>query len=99
MGLGFRGYHSICFRSWWVVVFSAISLAFYFQAAHSRAIAMSELSGRLQEMETAKQMAAEQQEELTSQLVSQTDPAWIEMVLMKELGMVPDGWVKIHFQK
>jgi hypothetical protein len=107
MGIGFSASkkekwpicNSICMRSWWVIVFSAISLACYFQVAHSRAIAMSELSGRLQDMEKAKIIASEQQEELTSRLQSETDPAWIEMVLMKDLGVVPEGWVKVQFQK
>jgi len=36
-------------------------------------------------------------EELRAQIQSQSDPAWVEMILMRELGVVPEGWLKIHF--
>jgi hypothetical protein len=38
-----------------------------------------------------------QNEYLTRQINSQSDPAWIEMVMKKELGLVPEGQVKIYF--
>lgn len=38
-----------------------------------------------------------QKEYLTRQINSQSDPAWIEMVMKKELGLVPEGQVKIYF--
>jgi hypothetical protein len=95
-GLSLKRWHV---RSWWVLVFCTLSVAFYFQAAHSRTTAISELSDRLEELENTKRLAADQQEELDLCLQSESDPAWIEMVLMKELGVVPDRWVKVHFQK
>ncbi len=45
-----------------------------------------------------KNVVAEK-EYLTRQINSQSDPAWIEMVLKKELGLVPEGQVKIYFPK
>jgi hypothetical protein len=86
-------------RSWWAVVFSTLCVAFYFQAAHSRATAFSFLTSRMQEMEIEKVGIAQEQEELNLRLQSESDPAWIEMALMKELGVVPDGWTKVHFTK
>lgn len=38
-----------------------------------------------------------EKEYLTRQINSQSDPAWIEMVMKKELGLVPEGQVKIYF--
>lgn len=34
---------------------------------------------------------------LQQEINSQTDPAWIELVLMKKLGLVPEGQKKIIF--
>ena len=88
-----------CIRSWWVFVFSTLSVAFYFQAAHGRTIIFSDLSQRLHEMERDKLALSQDREELALQLQSETDPAWVEMLLMKELGVVPEGWTKVHFTK
>ena len=50
----------------------------------------SALKMELKSLETKK-------EYLTRQINSQSDPAWIEMVMKKELGLVPEGQVKIYF--
>lgn len=47
-----------------------------------------------QKKETEKQIFR-----LKEQLQSQHDPAWIELVLMEQLGMVPEGMTKIVFQE
>jgi len=90
---------SFCIRSWWAIVFSTLSIAFYFQAAHGRTTIFSDLSLRMQEMESDKLALSQEQDDLDLQLQSETDPAWIEMLLMKELGVVPEGWTKVHFTK
>ena len=90
---------AFCIRSWWVIVFSTLSIAFYFQAAHGRTTIFSDLSLRMQEMESDKLALSQEQDDLDLQLQSETDPAWIEMLLMKELGVVPEGWTKVHFTK
>lgn len=76
-----------------------LCIAFYLQAANSRATVFFDLSTRLRDMEQEKLMTSEEQSELNLRLQSETDPAWIEMTLMKELGVVPDGWTKVRFQK
>jgi len=88
-----------CIRSWWAIVFSTLSIAFYFQAAHGRTTIFSDLTMRMQEMEKEKLAVFQEQEDLALQLQSETDPAWVEMLLMKELGVVPEGWTKVHFTK
>ena len=90
---------NFCIRSWWAIVFSTLSIAFYFQAAHGRTTIFSDLSLRMQEMESDKLALSQEQDDLDLQLQSETDPAWIEMLLMKELGVVPEGWTKVHFTK
>jgi hypothetical protein len=90
---------AFCIRSWWVIVFSTLSVAFYFQAAHGRTTIFSDLTSRMQEMEREKFIVSQDQDELALQLQSETDPAWVEMLLMKELGVVPEGWTKVRFTK
>lgn len=86
-------------RSWWVFVFSSLSFAIYFQAANNRSNSLSELYMRLHEMQQEKILAAQERDELALQYQSESDPAWIELVLMKELGVVPDGWTKVYFKR
>lgn len=38
------------------------------------------------------------QEDLLLQINSQSDPAWVELVLMKGLGLVPEGKRKVYFE-
>lgn len=57
------------------------------------------LEGRLMEMEGEIASLEERQSDLLLALQSQADPAWVELVLMRELGVVPENWLKVHFQK
>jgi hypothetical protein len=38
------------------------------------------------------------QEKLLLTINSQSDPAWIELVLFRELGLVPEGAAKVWFK-
>lgn len=86
-------------QSWWVFLFLAVSSLFYFHGMHGKDLAYRELRNRLAALENDKALAMGQQEELKLQIKSQLDPAWIEMTLMKGLGMVPEGQVKVYFKK
>ena len=90
---------SVWKKWWWVGVVSLAAGAFYLHARNEKSAAIEKLSFRLQEMEKEKSLSLLQQEELRLQIASQSDPGWIEMVLMRDLGLVPEGWLKVHFQK
>jgi hypothetical protein len=64
-----------------------------------RATHLAKLRCRLAEMEKISLQANQEKEELSSQLASQSDPAWIELVLLREVGVVPEGFLKVHFKK
>ena len=81
-----------------MIAFCTVCVAVALHAANDRNAALSEVSFRLQEMEKEKQIAIQEREELTACLQSESDPAWTELVLMKELGVVPEGWIKVHFK-
>ncbi len=83
----------------WVSIFCLITGFAYFQSMKEKRAAIRELSFRLEEMGKEKCLALQDKEELHLRIASQDDPAWIEMVLMHGLGVVPEGWLKVHFQK
>lgn len=56
-----------------------------------------ELSIRYHNLGELKKKASAEQEELMQQINSQSDPLWVQLILMKVLGLVPEGQKKIHF--
>ena len=96
------GVHSSSFslvRFWWVFAFCILVSIVYAQAMKSRNSTVAELEFRLLEMEKEKQLALLDKEELLLTVASQTDPSWIELVLLRELGVVPEGFLKVHFKR
>ena len=84
---------------WWVAAFCSVTAIIYFQSMKGKKSSLSEYSFRLEEMEKEKLLAFAEKEELRLRISSQSDPAWIEMILMRDLGVVPEGWLKVHFKK
>jgi hypothetical protein len=88
------------FRSWWwVATFCLLSLFAYFEVIQVKKAALSQLTLKKQEMEKEKIASQEFKEELLLAVSSKDDPAWIEMILMRDLGVVPEGWLKVHFKR
>ena len=86
-------------KSWWVLAFCILTCAAHFHFMKEKKNAVTSLISRLEEMEQEKWLALQKKEDLHLRLASQTDPAWIEMILMRELGVVPEGFLKVHFSK
>jgi len=86
-------------RSWWVIAFVALCGVIYLHGVRQKNITYQEMTGRLQILETEKALALAQQEELLLQIQSQSDPAWVEMVLKRNLGLVPEGQTKVYFHQ
>ncbi len=86
-------------RYWWVIAFASLCGVLYLHAMREKNIIYLEMAGRLQTLEKEKALAIAEQEELNLQIQSQTDPAWIEMVLRRNLGMVPEGQTKVYFHQ
>lgn len=86
-------------RSWWVAAFLALSYFGYAQAIKPKETEIGQLKFRLGELQKERRVALNEKEDLIARIHSQNDPAWIEMILMKELGVVPDGYLKVHFKK
>jgi hypothetical protein len=57
----------------------------------------SVLKDKLRYLELEKQLVVQEHEDLILQINSQSDPAWIQMTLMKGMGLVPEGQQKVYF--
>lgn len=85
-------------RSWWMFLFLALCYLLYSHGIQKKQYVLDELRLRFKQMEQEKMLAMEVQGDLLLQIQSQSDPAWIQMVLMKGLGVVPEGQRKVYFQ-
>lgn len=56
------------------------------------------LQGILEALKEEKEHLQKKQELLVLQVQSSSDPAWIELVLKKELGLIPEGQKKVVFK-
>lgn len=52
----------------------------------------------LQELEQKKMTAVKLHDKLVMEINSQSDPAWVELTLMRGLGLVPEGSTKVYFK-
>lgn len=84
-------------KSWWVILLLLICLFAYDRAVTQKQLEEEHFRKKLEEIHLATKQALETQEELCQQIESQNDPAWIELTLMKRLGLVPEGKTKILF--
>lgn len=84
-------------HSWWVVVFMLACYAAYERAIYHRDIEYDRLHNQLVSMHQETEVAKALQKNLYLQINSQSDPTWIELVLMKRLGLVPEGQLKVFF--
>ena len=85
-------------RSWWVVLFVLICYAVYEQGMIRTKAKAEALRANQMILQEEKLAAMSQQKDLMLQINSQSDPAWIELTLMKGLGLVPEGQTKVYFK-
>lgn len=84
-------------NSWWVTAVVLLCLIFYEQRLKEQEQLYLYFTRQLQSLEKEKKNSLIIQENLQLQINSQSDPAWIELMLMKGLGLAPEGQVKIFF--
>jgi hypothetical protein len=71
----------------------------YLHAMKKKRQVLEVLKCQLYALQSEKQFLLEEKQDLKLQINSQKDPAWIELTLMKGLGLVPEGQLKVHFTK
>lgn len=84
--------------SWWVILF----ILFCFAGFERGLLTINEnhrtLLKQLTFLQEEKKVALKEHERLSMQVRSQSDPYWIELTLMRELGLTPAGQTKVYFK-
>lgn len=88
---------SIVMRSWWVIAFVIACTIIYEQGLKKRDFLYQQLTEQWMSLQKEKQGALYHQQNLQLQINSQSDLAWVELTLMKGLGLVPEGQKKVYF--
>lgn len=87
------------YRRWsWVLVFCLVTTFVYSQSIKRKRALVQEYSFRLSEMDKQQRLVCSELEYLQLKIASINDPDWIELILMRDLGVVPDGYLKVHFK-
>jgi hypothetical protein len=84
---------------WWMVTFLSIIALFAWQGSQKQRHALLDLQTRFAAILQEKEAAASEYEDLLLQIRAQNDPDWVELVLMRRLGLVPEGQTKVYFEK
>jgi hypothetical protein len=92
-------FHPLIIESWWFLLFLSCSLLIYSHIRYRKEMLRNDLQKQIAQLLFEKQEAEFQKAELTAQIRSQNDPAWIEIILKKRLGLVPQGQMKVFFKK
>ncbi len=93
-----RLFDQLIVRSWWTILFILIALFVYDQAILQRNREQQSLIAKQEELSRTLLEAQLSRENLKQQITSQEDPEWIALVLMRELGLVPEGQRKVYFR-
>lgn len=86
-------------QSWWVILIALFAFGFYEQSSAKIIKNTKKLKLQIVEIEDAIKIASQKKSELQMQIASQSDPEWIEHVLIKCLGLVPEGYTKIYYEE
>jgi hypothetical protein len=85
------------YQNGWVFLFIAACCFIYLNSIGKKNEVIASLDQKLGILNTQKSLLLQQKEDLLLQINSQSDPAWIQLVLMKGLGLVPEGQQKVYF--
>lgn len=83
----------------WPLLFILLCWTLYAKGIQEKKEIFAGLSQKINHLEIERGAAFAKQEDLLLQIESQKDPAWIEMLMMKKLGVVPEGQVKVYFER
>ncbi|MFI5343984.1 MAG: hypothetical protein ACHQUC_07170 [Chlamydiales bacterium] len=90
-------FNQLFIRSWWVIAFILACAILYEQGLKEREGHYQLLKEQLISLQLEKQKSLKLQQNLQLQINSQSDMDWLELTLMKGLGLVPDNQQKVYF--
>ena len=88
----------IFMRTWWMIFFVLGCYLAYENGMRTWDKEHAKLLNSYIALTLEKELCGTIQEDLLLQINSQSDPAWVELVLMKVLGLVPEGKKKVYFE-
>lgn len=83
--------------SWWVILFILLCGMSYEYGLQTLQRDFVKLHEQYIDLQKEKNAALALQRNLKVQINSQSDPDWIELTLIKKLGVVPEDQVKVFF--
>ncbi len=92
-----RLFEVVILKSWWTILFFLLCYFAYDQAVQHKTREENKLREKLNSLDREKLRALAKQEDLKLQIASQEDESFIELTLMRRLGLVPEGQTKVHF--
>lgn len=84
-------------QSWWIIAFILGVMIVYEHALKQREAVYQQLTEQLTSLQLEKEEVIKQQQNLQRQINSQSDLAWVELTLMRKLGLTPEGQTKVYF--
>lgn len=85
--------------TWWAAAFLLIVIAIYERAVYTTHEEIHQLEDKKTELLARKKDALLEKEDLLIQIDSESDPKWLTLLLMKGLGMAPEGYTKVYFTR
>jgi hypothetical protein len=85
------------FEAWWMICFIIVSYMIYEHSLKSLSGEYTKLHKEYVGLQFEKKQALEVQTGLLLQINSQSDQDWIELTLMKGLGLAPEEQNKVFF--
>lgn len=92
-------FETFLWKSWWVWVFLIVCFGLYEQASKKISGKIAILDREMAFLTLKLESAERQQEQLSLQVASVADPAWVEQVLIRALGVIPEGSKKIYYKE
>lgn len=89
--------HNFIFKCWWVILFCLLCASVYEQGRQKIDLEYQKLHRQLIRLQAMRDDKLKLKEELMLKINSQSDPDFVELLLMKELGVVPEGQIKVFF--
>lgn len=89
-------YH-LFFRSWWVIAFILMCAVLFERGLKGREDSFQQLREQQAYLILEKRNSLSLQNYLEQQISCQNDLSWLEITLMRELGLVPENNQKVFF--
>jgi hypothetical protein len=86
-------------KNWWMVTFFCLVGLFFWQNSRKTYFVAADLQERLADIMEQQRLVALERDDLLLQIQSQKDPKWVELILMRRLGLIPEGQTKVYFEQ